>query len=140
MQGYNGIYWGWNPDIDNGVNISMINEVTGIKASTYGIFSQIQNASSYDGHQLLKHFDEIKSSGAVLIANIMPTGLKFREVGPAIAKDIATVVKRFTDEGVEVWVRFAHEMNYYAGTGYYNGSALFEPKSDCAEHAILEHG
>ncbi|EFW99020.1 hypothetical protein CMQ_4872 [Grosmannia clavigera kw1407] len=125
MQGYNGIYWGWNPDIDNGVNISMINEATGKQASTFGIFSQIKNASSYDGHQLLKHINEIKSSGAVLIASIMPTGLKFSEVGPAIAKDIATVVKQFTDAKVEVWVRFAHEMNYYAGTGYYNGIRLF---------------
>ena len=35
MQGHNGIYWGWNPDIENGVNISMINKATGKKASTY---------------------------------------------------------------------------------------------------------
>lgn len=123
MQGYNGIYWGWNPDIENGTNLTMINKATSMKASTYGIFSQITNASSYDGHQLLNRFDEIKSTGAVLIANIMPTGLKFSEVGPSIAADIAAVVQTFTDAGVEVWVRFAHEMNYYASTGYYEGTS-----------------
>ncbi|EOO00154.1 putative glycoside hydrolase family 26 protein [Phaeoacremonium minimum UCRPA7] len=123
MQGHNGIYWGWNPDIENGVNISMINKATGKKASTYGIFSQIKNANSYDGTQLLRYMDEIKSSDAVLVAHIMPTGLKFKQVGPEIAADIASVVKKFTDEGIEVWLRFAHEMNYYAKTGYYNGSS-----------------
>ena len=93
----------------------------------YGIFSQIKNADVYDGSQLLRYMDEIKSSGAVLVAHIMPTGLKFRQVGSKIAADIANVVKRFTDEGIEVWLRFGHEMNYYAKTGYYNGSTDSQP-------------
>ena len=140
MQGNNGIYWGWNPDIENGDNITKINKATGKKASTYvdslhsprapntlicrsyGIFSQIKNPNSYDGAQLLRYIDEVKSSGAVLVAHIMPTGLSFSQVGPTIAADIAKVVKKFTDQGIEVWLRFAHEMNYYAKTGYYRGS------------------
>ncbi|KAK3372260.1 glycoside hydrolase superfamily [Podospora didyma] len=123
MRGNNGIYWGWNPDIEKGDNISAINMMTGRKASTVGIFSQINSPNGFDGHQLLRHLDEVKGSGAALIASVMPNGLSFNEVTPKIAEDIAKVVRQFTDQGVEVWLRFAHEMNYYVRPGTYRGNS-----------------
>ncbi|KAK3695807.1 glycoside hydrolase superfamily [Podospora appendiculata] len=123
MRGYNGIYWGWNPDIQNGAMISAINSAAGKNASTIGLFSQINSPDGYDGHQLLSHLDAVKSSKATLIASIMPNGLSFDEVTPAIATDVANVIKKFTDEGIEVWLRFAHEMNWYVRAGTYRGNS-----------------
>ncbi|KAM0750419.1 hypothetical protein T439DRAFT_252227 [Meredithblackwellia eburnea MCA 4105] len=39
------------------------------------------------------------------------------------ATAIAAVMKKFTDEGIEVWLRFAHEVNYYQTDGTYQGTA-----------------
>ena len=64
---------------------------------------------------------DVISSGAVFQPAIMPTGLSFSEVTSDIANDIAKVVRQYTDRGIEVWLRFAHEMNYYATTGQYKG-------------------
>ncbi|KAK0612463.1 glycoside hydrolase superfamily [Bombardia bombarda] len=123
MKGTNGIYWGWNPDVEKGVTISEINSATGKKASTVGLFSQISSPNGFDGHQLLNHLDEVKASGATLIASVMPNGLSFSEVTPAIASDVASVVKQFTNQGIEVWLRFAHEMNWYVRAGTYKGNS-----------------
>lgn len=125
LRGRNGIYWGWNPDVEHGDNITMINRATGYpaNASTVSIFAQINSPSGFDGHQLLRYRDEIKATGAALIASVMPNGLSFNEVTPAIAADIAKVVRQFTDQGIEVWLRFAHEMNWYVRPGTYRGNS-----------------
>ena len=60
---------------------------------------------------------DVVSSGAVFIPAIMPTGLTFSQITPAIANDIASVLNQFTSQGVEVWLRFAHEVNYYVTQG-----------------------
>jgi hypothetical protein len=60
-------------------------------------------------------------SGTVFQPAIMPTGLPFNEVTSEIANDIANVVRQFTDRGIEVWLRFAHEMNWYVQDGTYTG-------------------
>lgn len=56
----------------------------------------------------------------------MPTGLYFSEISTGIANDIANVLNQFTSQGVEVWLRFAHEVNYYvtseSGPTYPGGS------------------
>ena len=61
--------------------------------------------------------DDVVASGAVLVASIMPTGLTFSEISTSIANDIVNVLNKFTNEGVEVWLRFAHEVNYYVTPG-----------------------
>ena len=43
----------------------------------------------------------------------MPTGLKFSDISTDVANDIANVLNEFTSKGVEVWLRFAHEVNWY---------------------------
>lgn len=40
-------------------------------------------------------------------------GLTAEDNQQAVA--ICKVMKQFTDKGVEVWLRFAHEVNYYQG-------------------------
>ena len=71
---------------------------------------------------------DVINSGAVFIPAIMPTGLTFSQVTDTIAQQIASVLEKFTDEGVEVWLRFAHEVNYYVTAGanphYPGGSEL----------------
>ena len=61
--------------------------------------------------------DDVVTSGAVFVASIMPTGLKFSDISTKIASDIAKVLNKFTTEGVEVWLRFAHEVNWYVDSG-----------------------
>ncbi|KAK3396627.1 glycoside hydrolase superfamily [Sordaria brevicollis] len=114
LHGRNGIYWGWNPDIEHGVNISMINRATGHRA----------NAST--------------ATGAAFIASVMPNGLSFNEVTPAIAADIAKVVRQFTDQGIEVWLRFAHEMNWYVRPGTYRGNSTQFVKAWRTVHAAVK--
>lgn len=41
-------------------------------------------------------------------------GLRKGDNGQAIA--IAKVMQLFVDQGIEVWLRFAHEVNYYQST------------------------
>lgn len=114
MQGYNGIYWGFAPDDIAGTSMSKINGDTGKKASTYGRYSQMGSTTSYTGDQLLSVMDDVVSSGAVFVPSIMPTGPTFAEISTDIASDIANVLNQFTSKGVEVWLRFAHEVNCYA--------------------------
>ncbi|KAL9065392.1 MAG: hypothetical protein Q9161_008248 [Pseudevernia consocians] len=60
---------------------------------------------------------DVVSSGAVFIPAIISTRLTFSQITPAIANDIANVLNQFTSQGVEVWLRFAYEVNYYITQG-----------------------
>jgi hypothetical protein len=60
-----------------------------------------------------------------MIASVMPTGLTFAQVGTEIAGDIAGIMRNITSQGVEVWLRFGHEMNYYVTTGLYHGCECY---------------
>lgn len=42
----------------------------------------------------------------------MPT-IPLSEVTSSVASQVASVLEQFTGRGVEVWLRFGHEMNYY---------------------------
>ncbi|KAF6241890.1 hypothetical protein HO173_000602 [Letharia columbiana] len=112
MHGYNGIYWGFLPDDVAGTTMSHINGDSGKKASTYGRYSQISSVP-YTGDQLTSVMSDVVASGAVFIPAIMPTGLKFADISTDVANQIASVLEKFTSQGVEVWLRFAHEVNYY---------------------------
>lgn len=48
-------------------------------------------------------------------------GLTYGDNSQAVA--IAQVMKQFTDRGVTVWLRFAHEVNWYQSDGTYQGNA-----------------
>ena len=51
--------------------------------------------------------------------------IKFSAITPAVATQIANVLKQFTDKNVEVWLRFAHEMNYYTQDGANGGKNTY---------------
>ena len=101
--------------------MAQINSRLGAKASTYGWYAQIKS-SKFDGSQLLAVKDDVVASGAVFVASIMPS-VNFNEITEGVANDVANVLKQFTDEGVEVWLRFAHEMNWYVVDGTYHGTS-----------------
>jgi hypothetical protein len=91
--------------------MAQINGKLGAKASTYGWYAQI-SSSTFTGSQLLERLDDVVTSGAVFQPAIMPS-IPFSQVTSSVAAQVASVLDQFTSKGVEVWLRFGHEMNYY---------------------------
>lgn len=122
-----------------------------LNASTYGWYAQTYPDAIWNGSQLLKIKDDIVASGAILEAAVMPeeawTGYTASDNSQARA--VAQVMKQFTDAGVTVRLRFAHEMNYYTtaegGNRYAGGStavadfqeAFYQVSLACQEIAPL---
>jgi hypothetical protein len=101
--------------------MAQINEKLGAKASTYGWYAQI-TSSNFDGSQLLAVKEDVIASGAVFVASVMPS-INFNLITEDVANQVASVMKQFTDAGVTVWLRYAHEMNWYVTDGTYHGTA-----------------
>lgn len=101
--------------------MKQINDKLGAKSSVYGWYAQIKS-SNFDAHQLLDIKQDVIDSGAVFVASVMPS-VNFNEITPDVAKQVAAVMKEFTDAGVTVWLRYAHEMNWYVVDGTYHGTS-----------------
>jgi len=101
--------------------MTQINSRLGAKAGAYGWYAQIKE-DTFDGSQLLAMKKDIIASGAVFVASVMPS-VNFNQITPEKAQQVAAVMKQFTDDGVKVWLRFAHEMNWYVQDGTYHGTA-----------------
>ncbi|PWY74326.1 glycoside hydrolase [Aspergillus heteromorphus CBS 117.55] len=117
MISYDGIYFGWAPNYSPQVTLADLNEATGQKGATYNVYSQITqdnvDSNSYDGNDQY-NVDDIISSGAVLIASLMPT-VDWTDITEELCNSVADYFKTtFTSKNVTVWLRYAHEMNYYA--------------------------
>ncbi|RAH43046.1 glycoside hydrolase [Aspergillus brunneoviolaceus CBS 621.78] len=117
MVSYDGIYFGWAPNYSPRVTMTDLNEATGQKGATYNVYSQITQdnveSGSYDGNDQYP-VDDIIASGAVLIASLMPK-VDWEDITPELCESVASYFKdTFTNKGVTVWLRYAHEMNYYA--------------------------
>ncbi|KAJ3908780.1 glycoside hydrolase family 26 protein [Lentinula edodes] len=116
----NGVPFGFLPDVSAQTTMAEINKAVGMSpASTYGWYAQI-TGSSWDGSQLLSQKQDIIDSKAVLIPAVMPT-VDMSAIDSNVASQVASVLKQSTNEGVEVWLRFAHEVNYYITSGTYHG-------------------
>ncbi|GAA5845867.1 hypothetical protein JCM9279_002405 [Rhodotorula babjevae] len=119
----NNIGIGFLPDYKN-QDMAKINEGLGIKSSYYGWYAQLPASGEWDGSQLLSQLDDVKACGCIFQPAVMPTkgwsGLTKDDNSQALA--IAKVMKKFTDEGIEVWLRFAHEINWYLTDGTYQGT------------------
>ncbi|GAA5912048.1 hypothetical protein JCM8208_006468 [Rhodotorula glutinis] len=119
----NNIGIGFLPDYKN-QNMAKINDGLGIKSSYYGWYAQLPASGEWDGSQLLSQLDDVKACGCIFQPAVMPTkgwsGLTKDDNSQALA--IAKVMKKFTDEGIEVWLRFAHEINWYLSDGTYQGT------------------
>jgi hypothetical protein len=119
---------GWLPDQDHGGTMEAITSKLGATSCFYGLYSQIKG-STYDDTQLTSQMDNIKRSGAVFQPAVMPTNVKFSDITSDLAGQIAASMKKFTDEGITVWLRFAHEVNWYVQDGTYVGGSAEEFKT-----------
>jgi hypothetical protein len=104
--------------------LSQIDQGLGIKSSFYGWYAQLPESGSWDGGQLLSIIDDVKASGAIFQPAVMPNSNNWNGLTPdnnyqALA--IANVMEKFTSQGIEVWLRFAHEVNWYQTDGTYSG-------------------
>ena len=110
----NGIGIGWLPDADQGIPLTDITSALNNEKPCFaGYYAQI-TSSSWDGSQLTSKINEVKASGApypIFVASVMPY-IKMSVV-PSAAPSITKVMNELTDAGLTVWLRFAHEMNWY---------------------------
>ena len=122
----NGIGIGWLPDADLGVPLTTVTyALGGVKPCWAGYYAQI-TGSTWDGSQLTGKIAEIKAGGKpypIFVASVQPY-IEFNAV-PAMASQITTVMNELTSQGLTVWLRFAHEMNWYdssQGGNQYKGT------------------
>ncbi|MCJ1371926.1 hypothetical protein MMC20_003146 [Loxospora ochrophaea] len=85
----NNIPVGWLPDEDTSQEMTAITNELGAKARFYGLYSQI-TSTTYDDSQLTSRMPDIQKSCAVLIASIMPTGVKFVDIDSDLGAQLAT--------------------------------------------------
>ncbi|GAA5899637.1 hypothetical protein JCM5296_001382 [Sporobolomyces johnsonii] len=120
----NNIGIGFLPDY-NGETMSDITSGLEIKSSFYGWYAQLPESGDWDGSQLTSQMSDVKNCSCIFQPAVMPTtgwtGLTSTDNSQALA--IAKVMQQFTDEGITVWLRFAHEVNYYQTDGTYQGTA-----------------
>ncbi|MCJ1275442.1 hypothetical protein MMC21_003245 [Puttea exsequens] len=113
----NGIGIGWLPDADKGVPLSAVLDPLDNPLPCFvGYYSHITSSSSYAGDDITGKVADIKAAGKngvypIYITSVMPD-IPFSQV-PGIAGDIAIVMNEITEQGLTVWLRFAHEMNWY---------------------------
>merc|ERR1711977_619128 len=124
----NDIYVGFLPDDGSGggssESMSQINSMLPAKSAWHGRYAQVTNGKTFDGNQLYMVMDDVTSNGAIFAASVMPYktwyGLTESDNSNAIA--IAKVCNDIYEKhGVEVWLSFAHEMNWYCTDGTYSG-------------------
>ena len=143
----NGVFIGLIPDAgDTGGNVQTMHEIiqsiNGKRPAVFGWYAQVSVHSKFDGSQLFEVMDDLKKSNAVFSPAIMPqggwAGLRRGDNHQAVA--IAKVLRRFTDEGVPVVARFAHEVNWYQRTHEYpGGPADFKEAWGVLAAAVREH-
>lgn len=95
--------------------MAQLNSILPAKSAFYGRYAQVSNGKTFDGSQIYHMMDDIKSSGAILQASIMPYGTWYglTESDNRNAVAIAKVCRDiYENHGVEVWLRFAHESEF----------------------------
>ena len=124
----NGIGIGWLP---SDTPLSTIEAALGSPACTLGEYAHITQTGTYtdSSGQLLPHISDISTNGGaastIFVASVMPD-IPFTSVTSDVAQGVANVLSQFTSKGIQVWLRYAHEMNYYVTDGsegaHYTGS------------------
>ena len=90
-----------------------INARLGAKGATYGMYSHL-DSQQYNGYELMEEFDDVVNSGAIFVPSVMPMLAQgFVGITKDVASQVADVMRKFTERGVRVWLRFGHEMNWY---------------------------
>ncbi|GAA5941510.1 hypothetical protein JCM1841_005343 [Sporobolomyces salmonicolor] len=165
----NGIGLGFLPDDGSGggtpETIFEIQNKLGQSASAQGWYAQAVSGTLFDGSQFAARKDQI-IAGGVFQPAVMPTGgwwgLTSSDNQQAVA--ICNVMKEYTDAGVQVWLRFAHEgadaflerystrrgrrlifclfrpstVNYYQSVGTYQGTAADFKEGWATVHAACK--
>jgi len=112
----NGFPVGWLPD---GVNINDIqNKVkSGTTPCTYGDYAHIVSTSDYGDVVMGNSASTASKSGAVFTISLQPF-IPFDQVD---ASKVAASMNNILSKGLSVvWLRFAHEMNWYISTNSKN--------------------
>lgn len=105
---------------------------TTFRSATYGWYAQVYPGLPFKGEQLLKIKDDVIKSGAIFETAIMPLRSYegFTAQNPSQAIAVAKVLQQFTKAGVQIRLRFGHEMNYYGASGkdkiYSNDTIAFK--------------
>lgn len=144
----NCVTWGWitdDGDHSHGSTGSLetpaqINSAVGTDALYFGAYAHIQgdeykkgdSSTYFDGSEIIPYVDYLKGTGAIAVLSVMPVygwgGLTSDDNTQAL--QTVKVLKEFTDAGIEVYLRFGHEMNWYtqpnsddaqSGKSYYSG-------------------
>ncbi|GAA6013640.1 hypothetical protein JCM10207_004799 [Rhodosporidiobolus poonsookiae] len=123
----NGVAFGFLPDDGSGggqaETIEMIQSKLGVKAAAQGWYAQVLPDKPFDGAQFEARKDQIRNSDGVFQATVMPVtwkGFTWEDNSQAI--NVANYLQKWIDAGKEVWLRFAHEVNYYQRDGTYQGT------------------
>ena len=112
--GNGGIGFGFLPDDASGggsaETMASLNALLPKKSVYYGRYAQILSSHTFDGSQINYALNDIKKSGAILIASIMPmtwNGLTSSNNYQAVA--VAKYCASLNAQGIVVYLRFAHE-------------------------------
>lgn len=123
----NNIGIGWLPDSDNDVPLTTVTSALGNPQPCFaGYYAHISSAD-WDGSQFTGKVAEVKASVPsgkpypIFVASMMPD-IPFSQV-PAMVDKVTTVMQELTSQGLTVWLRFAHEMNWYVTDGTYTGTS-----------------
>ncbi|KAK4697229.1 hypothetical protein P7C71_g813, partial [Lecanoromycetidae sp. Uapishka_2] len=123
----NNIGIGWLPDSDNDVPLTTVTSALGDPQPCFaGYYAHITSAD-WDGSQFTGKIAEVKASVPagkpypIFVASMMPD-IAFSDV-PAMVGKVTTVMEEITSQGLTVWLRFAHEMNWYVTDGTYSGTS-----------------
>lgn len=103
-------------------NIYLMMEFTLANCSSYGTYAQIDDKGSFV-NQMTSVKNDVVASKAVWTISLMPTiSGGFKAVTDAHCQKAASIIQDYVNSGVEVWLRFGHEMNWYVQDGTYHGS------------------
>ena len=102
---------GWLPGV--GETIGQIDSTLGTTACFDGQYAQITQNGAYSDSslQLTPSINQLTGGKTIFVASVMPS-IPMNQVDSTVAGGVANVMKKFTDQGIEVWLRFAHEMNW----------------------------
>lgn len=127
-QSVNGIGFGWLPDY-NGGSLADDEKAVGNNHPCFaGYYGQTGLSGWNDGGQITSSIADAQSGGKpypIFVASVMSQGTPFSEFteGSSVVTSIANAMTKLTEAGFTVFLRFAHEMNYYDSAGTYTGSS-----------------
>lgn len=128
-------YWAWYPDdglVQFGSQGTMqtlqeLNAATVLPAVAVGAYANIEArtyvpgdiTTHFNGSEFLPYLQQAIEGEAIFVASVLPVhGYNgFMRNDTAQLEATINVLRTFVDAGVDVWLRFAHEFNWYTRRG-----------------------